>query len=117
MQLTRKTKSLESALSMSPDEIINRIKSSGLEGRGGANFPVGQKWEYARKAKSDKKILICNADEGEPGTFKDRYIIMNNSDDLVKGIIIASYAHIDEKDAKNHKPNIIRLNEQNKVVG
>jgi len=92
MQLDRKTKSLEKALLMPPENIISIIKNSGLEGRGGANFPTGQKWEFARKAKSGTKVLICNADEGEPGTFKDRYIIMHNPDGLIEGIIIASYA-------------------------
>ena len=60
---------------MAPEEVINEIKASGLRGRGGAGFPCGLKWEGARKEPGDEKYVICNADEGEVGTFKDRYIM------------------------------------------
>ncbi|MCL6581561.1 MAG: NAD(P)H-dependent oxidoreductase subunit E, partial [Firmicutes bacterium] len=60
---------------MKPTEVVEEIKASGLRGRGGAGFPTGLKWEFASKAKGDVKYIVCNADEGEPGTFKDRLIL------------------------------------------
>jgi NADH:ubiquinone oxidoreductase subunit F (NADH-binding) len=60
---------------MTPDDIIKEVKESGLRGRGGAGFPTGLKWDFTRKAKGDVKYVVCNADEGEPGTFKDRLIL------------------------------------------
>lgn len=94
MQILTKTdfSSFEKVLKKNPEEIIEIVKGSGLSGRGGANFPVGIKWELARKAKGKEKILICNADEGEPGTFKDKFILDNNPELLVEGIAIAAYA-------------------------
>ena len=77
---------------MSPEQVIGEIKASGLRGRGGAGFPTGLKWELTRKAAGDEKYVICNADEGEVGTFKDRYIIENDPFTLVEGIAIAAYA-------------------------
>ncbi|MFC2034013.1 NADH-quinone oxidoreductase subunit F [Chloroflexota bacterium] len=77
---------------MSAEQVIEEIKKSGLRGRGGAGFPCGLKWELARKAPGDNKYVICNADEGEVGTFKDRYIIENDPFSLVEGILIAAYA-------------------------
>jgi NADH-quinone oxidoreductase subunit F len=77
---------------MTPDAVIEEIKQSGLRGRGGAGFPCGIKWESARKAKGKKKYLICNADEGEVGTFKDRYLIENDPFSLIEGMAIAAYA-------------------------
>ena len=65
---------LKKVLSLTPGEVIEVIKDSGLRGRGGAAFPTGKKWEQAAKVKEDSYIL-CNADEGEPGTFKDRYFL------------------------------------------
>ena len=86
-------KGLEKALEkMTGYDVIEEIKSSGLRGRGGAGFPCGLKWELARKIVSDRKYLICNADEGEVGTFKDRYIIENDPFGLIEGISIAGYA-------------------------
>jgi len=76
---------------MDPEEVIQEIKSSGLRGRGGAGFPCGAKWELARKSEGQEKYLICNADEGEMGTFKDRFIIQNDPFSLVEGIAIAAY--------------------------
>jgi len=66
---------LDKGLKMSPDEIIKELIDSGLKGRGGAGFPTGLKWKFAAQQKADKKYVICNADEGEPGTFKDRKIL------------------------------------------
>jgi len=83
---------LEKALGMTPEEVIGEIKASGLRGRGGAGFPCGIKWEGARNSPGDEKYVICNADEGEVGTFKDRYIIENDPFSLVEGLAIAGYA-------------------------
>jgi len=77
---------------MTPEEVINEVKVSGLRGRGGAGFPCGLKWEGARKAPGDEKYVICNADEGEVGTFKDRYILENDPFTLVEGLATAGYA-------------------------
>ena len=60
---------------MTPDQVIETIEKSGLQGRGGAGFPTGRKWKFVRMAKGNKKYVVCNADESEPGTFKDRTII------------------------------------------
>lgn len=85
--------SLEHARStMSPEGVIEEVKKSGLKGRGGAGFPCGAKWELARKSKGPNKYLICNADEGEVGTFKDRYLIQNDPFSLIEGMAIAAYA-------------------------
>ena len=83
---------LKEALSLSPIEVIRQIKASGLRGRGGAGFPTGIKWEFTRNADGDKKTLICNADEGEPGTFKDRVMLTETSDLLLEGMTIGAYA-------------------------
>ena len=77
---------------MTPEQITNEIKASGLRGRGGAGFPCGIKWEGARTAPGDIKYVICNADEGEVGTFKDRYILEKDPFTLVEGILIAGHA-------------------------
>jgi NADH:ubiquinone oxidoreductase subunit F (NADH-binding) len=77
---------------MSPEETIAEVKASGLRGRGGAGFPCGTKWELTGKAQGDEKFLICNADEGEVGTFKDRYILENDPFTLIEGMTIAAYA-------------------------
>ncbi len=86
-------KALEKARrEMTPEEVINEVKLSGLRGRGGAGFPCGIKWEGARNSPGDGKYVICNADEGEVGTFKDRYILENDPFTLVEGLAIAGYA-------------------------
>jgi NADH:ubiquinone oxidoreductase subunit F (NADH-binding) len=77
---------------MTPDGVIEAVKASGLRGRGGAGFPCGLKWELASKAPGDEKYVICNADEGEVGTFKDRYIIEGDPFTLVEAMAIAGYA-------------------------
>ena len=76
---------------MTPEEVINEVKASGLRGRGGAGFPCGLKWEGARKAPGDDKYVICNADEGEVGTFKDRYILEKDPFTLIEAMAIAGY--------------------------
>ncbi|MGB2826904.1 MAG: NADH-quinone oxidoreductase subunit L, partial [Dehalococcoidales bacterium] len=77
---------------MTPEQITDEIKASGLRGRGGAGFPCGIKWEGARTAPGDEKYVICNADEGEVGTFKDRYILEKDPYTLIEGILIAGRA-------------------------
>ena len=79
------------ALSMSPEDVIEEVNKSKLRGRGGAGFPTGMKWSFCRKAKGTH-YLVCNADEGEPGTFKDRLILTEQADLLLEGMTIAGYA-------------------------
>lgn len=80
------------AKTMKPDEVIMEIKAAGLVGRGGAAFPTGVKWEGAAKAESDQKYVICNADESEPGTFKDRILLSDDPHKTIEGMCIAAYA-------------------------
>ena len=80
------------ALGMKPEEIVDEIKASGLVGRGGAAFPTGIKWEGAAKTQSDQKYIVCNADESEPGTFKDRVLLLDDPHRTVEGMLIAAYA-------------------------
>lgn len=83
---------LKKAIAMSPVEVINEVKTARLRGRGGAGFPTGMKWEFTRGAEGSRKFVICNADEGEPGTFKDRVILTECPDLLFEGMTIAGYA-------------------------
>ena len=83
---------LQKALQMPPEEIITTIKASGLVGRGGAAFPTGLKLEGAAIAPGTPKYMVCNADESEPGTFKDRVLMEDNPHSLLEGLIIAGYA-------------------------
>ena len=86
-------KALEKVLEkMSPEEVIEEIKISGLAGRGGAGFPTWFKWNAARSATGDKKHLICNADEGDPGAFMDRALIESDPHSLIEGMLIGAYA-------------------------
>ncbi|GMR04552.1 MAG: NADH-quinone oxidoreductase subunit NuoF [Thermodesulfobacteriota bacterium] len=85
-------KALEKALKMLPDDLIQMVKDSGLRGRGGAGFPTGLKWSFIPKDPTLPKYLACNADEGEPGTFKDRGIIDNDPHLLLEGMVITCYA-------------------------
>ena len=80
------------AASMPPEEIIEIIKDSGLAGRGGAGFPTWFKWDACRKSPGDKKYMICNADEGDPGAFMDRAVIEGDPHSLIEGMLIAAYA-------------------------
>jgi NADH:ubiquinone oxidoreductase subunit F (NADH-binding) len=77
---------------MTPEQVIEETIASGLRGRGGAGFPCGLKWKLAREHDADKKFIICNADEGEVGTFKDRYILENDPFTLIEAIAIAGWA-------------------------
>ncbi len=83
---------LSKARRMGPEWVIPEVKASNLRGRGGAGFLCGLKWELAQRASGDEKYLICNADEGEVGTFKDRYIIEHDPFSLIEGMAIAAYA-------------------------
>jgi len=83
---------LRKALSLSPDAVIAEVKASGLVGRGGAAFPTGVKWEGAANAAGEPKYLVCNADESEPGTFKDRVLLEDDPQRLIEGMLIAAYA-------------------------
>ncbi len=76
---------LRKALERTPDEVITEIKDSRLRGRGGAGFPAGLKWELAANAPGDKRYVLCNADEGEPGTFKDRVLLTECTDQMLGG--------------------------------
>ena len=83
---------LKKALSMTPEEVIEEIKTSGLAGRGGAGFPTWFKWNAARQSEGEEKYLICNADEGDPGAFMDRAVIESDPHTLIEGMLIAAYA-------------------------
>ncbi|MDO5329208.1 MAG: NADH-quinone oxidoreductase subunit NuoF [Coriobacteriia bacterium] len=77
---------------MSPEDVIEEIKTSGLAGRGGAGFPTWFKWNAARQSESEEKYLICNADEGDPGAFMDRAVIESDPHNLIEGMLIGAYA-------------------------
>lgn len=83
---------LEKTLSMTPAEVIEVVKASGVRGRGGAGFPAGVKWGFVPRDTAKPKYMICNADESEPGTFKDRELILVDPHMVLEGIAIASYA-------------------------
>ncbi|MBA2436357.1 MAG: NADH-quinone oxidoreductase subunit NuoF [Chthoniobacterales bacterium] len=83
---------LRAAVKMSRTEIVNEVKTSGLRGRGGAGFPCGVKWSFIKPDEQKPVYLICNADESEPGTFKDRYIIHQDPHQLIEGMLISCFA-------------------------
>ena len=83
---------LKEALTMPRSEIVDKVKNSGLRGRGGAGFPCGVKWSFIKPDEKKPVYLICNADESEPGTFKDRYIIHEDPHQLLEGILISCFA-------------------------
>lgn len=83
---------LRKALGMKPEEIVEEVKKSGLRGRGGAGFPCGVKWGFIKRGGPKPTYLICNADESEPGTFKDRYIIHQDPHQLIEGMVISCFA-------------------------
>jgi len=83
---------LEKALAMKPEDVINEVKNSGLRGRGGAGFNTGMKWSFVPKQSAKPKYVVCNADESEPGTCKDRPLMEYDPHQLIEGIIIAGYA-------------------------
>src|SRR5690606_16031500 len=77
---------------MGPENVLEEVKASGLRGRGGAGFPTGMKWSFLAKPEGVPRYLVCNADESEPGTFKDRYLMTYIPHLLIEGMIISSYA-------------------------
>lgn len=79
-------------LEMTPEEVLDQVKKSGLRGRGGAGFPTGLKWEFARKAPGNKKYVICNADEGDPGAFMDRSTLEGDPHSVIEGMALGAYA-------------------------
>ncbi len=83
---------IRKAIAMTPVEVIRAVKTARLRGRGGAGFPTGMKWEFTRAAPGEKRYVVCNADEGEPGTFKDRVILTERADRVFAGMTIAGYA-------------------------
>ncbi|HDH50464.1 MAG TPA: NADH oxidoreductase (quinone) subunit F [Nitrospirae bacterium] len=91
-QKTGGYQSISNAFEMQPRDVIEEVKSSGLRGRGGAGFPTAMKWNFANADPKFPKYLVCNADEGEPGTFKDRPILEKNPHLLIEGMVISGYA-------------------------
>ncbi|SFT02402.1 NADH-quinone oxidoreductase subunit NuoF [Sphingobacterium wenxiniae] len=86
-------RAVEKALkTMSPDDVVEEVKKSGLRGRGGAGFPTGMKWSFLAKPEGVPRYLVCNGDESEPGTFKDRFLMTHIPHALVEGMIVSSYA-------------------------
>ncbi|MGB8957458.1 MAG: NAD(P)H-dependent oxidoreductase subunit E [Candidatus Aminicenantales bacterium] len=83
---------LRKAVAMAPEKVIDEIKKAGLLGRGGAGFPTGLKWEFCRRESAGRRFVVCNADEGEPGTFKDRVILTELAALLFEGMAVAGYA-------------------------
>jgi NADP-reducing hydrogenase subunit HndC len=77
---------------MSPEQVYGEIEASGLKGRGGAGFPTGTKWKYVARTRGAKKYVICNADESEPGTFKDRLVLEGDPHSILEAMLIAGYA-------------------------
>ncbi|MVZ63581.1 NADH-quinone oxidoreductase subunit NuoF [Sphingobacterium humi] len=86
-------RAVEKALkTMSPDDVLEEVKKSGLRGRGGAGFPTGMKWSFLAKPEGVPRYLVCNGDESEPGTFKDRFLMTHIPHALIEGMIVSSYA-------------------------
>ncbi len=83
---------MKALFEMEPGEIVDTVKRSGLRGRGGAGFPTGRKWESCRRAEGERKFVICNADEGDPGAFMDRAVLEGNPHSVLEGMIIGAYA-------------------------
>ena len=83
---------LKKARGMSPMDVIEEVKKSGLRGRGGAGFSTGQKWLFAHRMEADEKYVVCNAVEGEPGTYKDRVIMENDPHSVLEGMAICAHA-------------------------
>jgi [NiFe] hydrogenase diaphorase moiety large subunit len=115
------------AASMTPEGVIDEIKKSNMRGRGGAGFPTGLKWEFARKSKGEKKFIFCNADEGEPGTFKDRVILTERPRLIMEGMVVAAYAvgategilyvRYEYKYLENYLENILKVAREKKFLG
>jgi len=91
-QALRKVLGVDGGTPMTQDEVIATVKESGLRGRGGAGFPTGLKWSFMPRQFPGQKYLVCNSDEGEPGTCKDRDILHHNPHIVIEGMAIAAYA-------------------------
>jgi len=86
-------KAIEKAIkTMTPEQVIEEVLNSGLRGRGGAGFPTGMKWKFARASQDSKKYIVCNADEGDPGAFMDRSVLEGDPHSVIEGMMIAGYA-------------------------
>ena len=118
---------LKKALGLTRPDIIAEISASGLKGRGGAGFPTAVKWNFAASAKADRKYIICNADEGEPGTFKDRVILQDHADLVFEGMTIAAKA-VGAKEGilflrgeytylRNHLEDVLKRRREQKLLG
>lgn len=83
---------LKKVCDSTPEDIIEKVKKSGLRGRGGGGFPTGMKWQFCRDAKNDQKYVVCNADEGDPGAFMDRSVLEGDPNAVIEGMTIAGYA-------------------------
>ncbi len=120
-------KGLEKALAMEGPEIIEAVKVSGLRGRGGAGFPTSFKWELAAKSDDSEKFVVCNADEGEPGTFKDRLILSRYADLVFEGMTIAGlamgaktgivYLRQEYSYLRNHIEEVLEARREKKLLG
>jgi [NiFe] hydrogenase diaphorase moiety large subunit len=118
---------LEKSISIKPGEVIDEIKTSGLRGRGGAGFPTGLKWEFCTKSNEKERYIFCNADEGEPGTFKDRVILTEMPKLVFEGMAIAGYAvgaksgilyvRYEYRYLKNHLENALDEMRRGKLLG
>jgi len=118
---------LKKALSMKPEDVIEEMKKASIRGRGGAGFPTGMKWEYTRASSGDRHYVVCNADEGEPGTFKDRVILTEIPELLIEGMIIGGYAigaregilylRKEYEYLKNHLENVLGGMRDKKLLG
>jgi NADH:ubiquinone oxidoreductase subunit F (NADH-binding) len=93
MQILRQTglEALEKARALGPEGVLALLEKKGLEGRGGAAFSTARKWRGSLEAPSDERFVVCNADEGEPGTFKDKFILRHNAETAIEGLLIAAY--------------------------
>ena len=83
---------LKKALAMTPAEVVNEVKIAGLRGRGGGGFPTGNKWGFLAAKEAEEKIVVCNADEGDPGAFMDRALMESVPHQVMEGMLIAAYA-------------------------
>lgn len=118
---------IKKIVNMSPQDVIDEVKKSNIRGRGGAGFPTGLKWELCRKTPGEKKYIFCNADEGEPGTFKDRVILTELPHLIFEGMVIAAYAvgategilyvRYEYKYLKNYLERILQIAREKNFLG
>ncbi|HSG67481.1 MAG TPA: NAD(P)H-dependent oxidoreductase subunit E [Bacteroidales bacterium] len=118
---------LKCAINRTPDAVIEAVKSSNIRGRGGAGFPAGLKWEFCKRSPGNPKYLVCNADEGEPGTFKDRVLLTEMPEQVFEGMAIAAYAvgiqegfvylRAEYKYLKNYLEDVLSKMREKKLLG